>query len=213
MIEPRDRTDREPDAGRLRARTCATGAQVSPTRNKALGIDRRDSVLKLGGVIPVCAERPAALDDRVSHDHADHVSAAASKALAACEPIEPAQPLERPGHETDNARPLGHETTGQRSPGRPPIAQGGHHRAGRGDAIVLDPEVVAILDGEEMALPVGRSPRQVALLEIEQLDGVGRASPMNVRGRSVGGDLGGEIVLAGVEVVVEEVDPGRSGRV
>ena len=36
---------------------------------------------------------------------------------------------------------------------------------------------------------------------------------MNVRGRSVGGDLGGEIVLAGVEVVVEEVDPGRSGRV
>ena len=78
---------------------------------------------------------------------------------------------------------------------------------------MLDPEVVAILDGEEMALPVGRSPRQVALLEIEQLDGVGRASPMNVRGRSVGDDLGGEIVLAGVEVVVEEVDPGGSGRV
>ena len=33
---------------------------------------------------------------------------------------------------------------------------------------------------------------------------------MNVGGRSVGGNLGCEIVLAEVEVVVEEVDPGES---
>ena len=108
------------------------GARCRPPQEpEALGIHRRDSVLKLGGVIPVVVLNiQPALDDRVSHDHADHVSAGAEQGSGRVpEPIEPAQPLERPGHETDNARPLGHETTGQRSPGRPPIA--GRHRPGR----------------------------------------------------------------------------------
>ena len=127
------------------------------------------------------------------------------------EPIESAQTLKRPGHETNNARPLGHQTTGQRSWGFPPNTLDEIALAGRGDAIVLDPEFVAIFHGEEVALPVGRGPRQVALLEIKQLDGIGRASPVNVCGGSVIRGLVGEIVLARVEIVVEEVDPSGAG--
>ena len=192
------------------------GRRGSPQEPEPIGIDSRYEVANLGGVIPVVVLNiQPALDNRVSHHHADHVGSGAKQGIGRVpEPVEPTQPLERAGHEADNPHPLGHEHD------RPPNAgnsapQGacGLVRSRRGDAVVLDPEVIAILGGEQVALPVGRRPGQVALLQVEQLDGVGRAPPVNIGGRSLGGELVGEVVLAGVEVVVEKLYAGGGGRI
>ena len=116
------------------------------------------------------------------------------------EPIEPPEPVERPGHERDDPRSVGDRPAADRKA----VAVPGGEAPGL-DAVVEDEEVVAVLGREEQALILGWGPGCDPVLQLDQIDRVGGGPPMRIA-LGPGFGLVARLATAGVEIAVEHLD-------
>jgi hypothetical protein len=71
---------------------------------------------------------------------------------------------------------------------------------------VQNQEVGVVLGRIQVALPASRYPGDNAVLQVEQVHGVGGAAPEEILDRRIGTGLGRQIVGVRMLVVVEQVD-------
>ena len=195
------------DLGHDRGRRSCPGTRAGRDRTAVL-------CQQVSGVIAVVKlDVQPAPDDRVAHDDAQHVGSSPKQRVGdGQEPVEPAKAVERSGHETDDPRSCrnrpGRQSTAAACPVRVPRRSG---EAAGVDAIVQDQEFVAILGRKQSALPVGGSPAQRGLFQVQEIDRGHRPPPVKVGRGGLGPGLVGQVVAVGVVEVIEEVDHG-SGR-